>query len=132
MNRASPIPNPPVHFLAALATILLDWLWGIPDLSVILIPLIMVLAGSTGFLTVTLIQRFVAGDPWGAAVAKGLAMGIVAGVPFMVTGTAVGSLLLGWAGLSAGSRMLGSASARRGSDEMITLNPDSVRRTPRD
>ncbi len=132
MNRASLIPSPPIHFLAALATILLDWLWGIPDLSVILIPLIMVLAGSTGFLTVTLIQRFVAGDPWGAAVAKGLAMGIVAGVPFMVTGTAVGSLLLGWAGLSAGSRMLGSASARRGSDEMITLNPDSVRRTPRD
>ena len=125
MNRASPIPGPPIHFLAALATILLDWVWGIPDLSIILIPIIIVLAGSTGLLTVTLIQRFVAGDPWGAALAKGLVMGIVAGVPFMVTGTAIGSLLLGWAGLSAGSRMLGGLAPGGGT---VTLPPDAVRR----
>lgn len=125
MNRASPIPGPPIHFLAALATILLDWVWGIPDLSIILIPIIIVLAGSTGLLTVTLIQRFVAGDPWGAALAKGLVMGIVAGVPFMVTGTAIGSLLLGWAGLSAGSRMLGGRAPGGGT---VTLPPDAVRR----
>jgi len=47
----------------------------------------------------TLVQRYLAKDEWGPAIAKGLVMGIVAGVPFQVTGTVVGVPLLAWAGL---------------------------------
>jgi hypothetical protein len=46
-----------------------------------------------------LVQHYLAKDEWGPAVAKGLVMGIFAGVPFQVTGTAVGVPLLAWAGL---------------------------------
>jgi hypothetical protein len=46
-----------------------------------------------------LIQHYLAKDEWGPSIAKGLVMGILAGVPFQVTGTAVGIPLLAWAGL---------------------------------
>ena len=45
------------------------------------------------------VQRYLAKDEWGASIAKGLVMGIIAGVPFQVTGTAIGLPLLAWAGL---------------------------------
>jgi hypothetical protein len=53
-----------------------------------------------GFLSTLFVQRYLAKDDWGASVAKGLVMGIIAGVPFPVTGTAIGAILLGWAGAS--------------------------------
>lgn len=52
-----------------------------------------------GTLTTLLIQRYIAGDDWGPAAAKGMVMGVVAGIPFLVTGTAAGISRLGWAGL---------------------------------
>jgi len=48
---------------------------------------------------VTLIQHFLAGESWGRAAAKGVAMGIVAGVPYPVFGTVVGGPLAAWAGI---------------------------------
>ena len=48
---------------------------------------------------VELVSLYLAKDGWGASIAKGLVMGIIAGVPFQVTGTAVGIPLLAWAGL---------------------------------
>jgi hypothetical protein len=56
--------------------------------------------GVVGTVTTTLVQHYLSKDNWGASVAKGLVMGIIAGVPFQVSGTAVGAILLGWAGLS--------------------------------
>jgi hypothetical protein len=95
-----PIPAAPVHPLAALATIVLDNLFTLPELAgpetwIFTIPLV----GGVSFLATTLVQRYLAKDGWGEAIAKGLVMGIIAGVPISVTGTAVGGVLLAWAGL---------------------------------
>ncbi len=95
-----PVPPAPIHPLAALATIVLDNVFGVFE---ILDPLALVLTsaavGAVGFLTTLFVQRHLARDEWGAATAKGLVMGVLAGVPFQVSGTAVGVPLLVWAGL---------------------------------
>ena len=95
-----PIPAAPVHPLAALATIVLDNIFALPELAgpemwIFTIPII----GGISLLTTTLVQHFLAKDGWGEALAKGLVMGIIAGVPISVTGTAAGGILLAWAGL---------------------------------
>ena len=67
-------------------TIVIDWLWFVLEVGttltvaglVALLPIIIV-CGATCFVVVLLIQRYVAGDNWGASIAKGLAMGVVAG-----------------------------------------------------
>jgi hypothetical protein len=95
-----PIPPAPIHPLAALATIVLDNVFGVVEL---VDPLAIIFTslgvGMLGTVTTMLVQRYLAKDSWGASVAKGLVMGIIAGVPFQVTGTAVGIPLLAWAGL---------------------------------
>ena len=95
-----PIPPAPIHPLAALATIVLDNVFGVFE---IIDPLALVLTslgvGVLGTVTTMLLQRYLARESWGASVAKGLVMGIIAGVPFQVTGTAIGIPLLAWAGL---------------------------------
>jgi hypothetical protein len=95
-----PIPPAPIHPLAALATIVLDNVFGVFE---IVDPFALILTsavvGTLGTVTTMMIQRYLAKDSWGASVAKGLVMGIFAGVPFQVTGTAVGIPLLAWAGL---------------------------------
>ncbi len=95
-----PVPPAPVHPLAALATIVLDNVFGVFELvDPLALILTSVTVGAVGTLTTTLVQRYLAKDAWGPALAKGLVMGIIAGVPFQVTGTAVGVPLLAWAGL---------------------------------
>jgi|GEM_PF-380221 len=95
-----PIPPAPIHPLAALATIVLDNVFGVFE---IIDPLALVLTslgvGVLGTVTTMLLQRYLVKESWGASVAKGLVMGIIAGVPFQVTGTAIGIPLLAWAGL---------------------------------
>jgi hypothetical protein len=95
-----PIPPAPIHPLAALATIVLDNVFGVFE---IVDPLALVLTsvgvGVLGAVTTTLVQHYLSKDSWGASAAKGLVMGIFAGVPFQVTGTAIGIPLLAWAGL---------------------------------
>ena len=95
-----PIPPAPVHPLAALATIVLDNVFGAFEL---VDPLALVLTsigvGALGTVTTMLVQHYMAKENWGVSVANGLVMGIIAGVPFQVTGTAIGIPLLAWAGL---------------------------------
>lgn len=95
-----PIPPPPVYPLAALVTVVLDNVFGVLEivdpLAILFTSLIVAFFGT---LSTTLIQRYLARDGWGKSLAKGLAMGIIAGVPFPVTGTAIGIPLLAWAGL---------------------------------
>ena len=58
----------------------------------------------------------------GVSAAKGLVMGIIAGVPFQVTGTAVGAILLGWAGANQWITLPGSKSKPEqlpASDEVV-------------
>jgi hypothetical protein len=94
-------PPAPIHPLAALSTIVLDTIFGVFEL---IDPLALIFTSITvgvlGTVTTTMIQHYLAKDEWGPALAKGLVMGIIAGVPFQVTGTAVGAILLGWAGAS--------------------------------
>jgi hypothetical protein len=95
-----PIPPAPIHPLAALVTVVLDNVFGVlefVDPLVILFTSILLTAFGTG--STMLIQHYLAHEGWGKALAKGLAMGIIAGVPFSVTGTALGVPLLAWAGL---------------------------------
>ncbi len=94
------IAAPPIHPLAALAVIALDGVLGAVE---ILNPISLLLTslglGVLGFLSTLFVQRFLDKEDWGASAAKGLVMGIVAGVPYPVVGTAVGVPLLTWAGL---------------------------------
>lgn len=94
------IPAPPIHPLAALSTIALDGVLGIFE---ILDPLMLLFIstgiGFVGFLATLFIQRYISKDEWGVAVAKGLAMGIFAGVPYPIMGTIIGAPLLVWSGL---------------------------------
>ncbi len=99
LEPRSAIPAPPIHPMAALATIALDGIFTLPELDPFLIPIVSPVVGVLGFATATLVQRFLAKDEWGAAIAKGLVMGVVAGVPYPVTGTAVGAPLLIWSGI---------------------------------
>jgi hypothetical protein len=95
-----PVPPAPIHPLAALATIVLDNVFGVFELAdPLALILTSVTVGVLGMVTTTLVQHYLAKDNWGPSVAKGLVMGIFAGVPFQVTGTAVGIPLLAWAGL---------------------------------
>jgi hypothetical protein len=95
-----PIPPAPIHPLAALATIVLDNVFGVFEILDPLAILVTSLTiGVVGTVTTMLVQRYLAKDSWGVSVAKGLVMGIIAGVPFQVAGTAIGLPLLAWAGL---------------------------------
>lgn len=98
-SEGNPFPTPPIHALAALATIALDGVFAVPELFVLSLPITTVVVGALGFSATALVQRFIAKDEWGASLAKGLVMGIVAGVPYPVAGTLVGVPLLAWASL---------------------------------
>ena len=100
------IPDSPVHPLSAFVTIVLDWLWSAAELplaaSIVGIPAIIPLSfgiGALCWLATALVQKFVSHDTWGASIAKGLVLGIAAGVPYPVTGTVVGAPLLIWSGV---------------------------------
>lgn len=101
-----PSPEPPLHILAALSTIALDWIWFMVELpstvSLAFIPTLLPLAlglAVINTLAVTLVQHFLVGEAWGRSAAKGVVMGIVAGVPYPVFGTVIGAPLAAWAGI---------------------------------
>jgi hypothetical protein len=94
------IPPAPIHPMAALTTIVLDNIFGwIEIIDPFALVLTSLSVGVAGFLTTMFVQRYLAKDGWGASVAKGLVMGVLAGVPYQVTGTAIGVPLLAWAGV---------------------------------
>ncbi len=90
--------NGPIHPLSAMVTIALDFFWTIPDL--LATPTVVGLFGTAfaifliNAFAVFLIQYFVERDYLSSALAKGFAMGIVAGVPYPLTGTIVGGAFL--------------------------------------
>jgi len=121
----SPIPASPIHPLSALVTVLLDNLFDLPELAgpefwFFTIPIV----GGLCFVATTLVQRYLAKDEWGPAVAKGLVMGIVAGVPFSVTGTAAGGVFLAWAGMHEWIKLPSSKGGANSDDhEIVDVNP---------
>ena len=110
IQNYQPLParrtGPPVHWLSAVVTMGLDWMWApaedVAVLSVIGEPVaiaMMIGCAAGAFVAVSLVQRYLDHDEWGPALAKGAVMGIIAGVPFSVTSTAVGVVIASWAGL---------------------------------
>jgi hypothetical protein len=100
IERRSAVPAPPIHPMAALVTIALDGVFGVFEFVDPLLLLFTSLGvGVLGFISTTFVQHYLARDGWGAAIAKGMVMGIIAGVPYPVAGTAIGAPLLIWAGL---------------------------------
>jgi hypothetical protein len=102
----SAIPKPPISAVSAAILVALDSVWGAGELGATAtvvgtasVPFLSFSLGLLCFLTVTFLQRFIEGDGWGAALAKGLACGVLAGVPLPIMGTGLGAALLGWAGL---------------------------------
>jgi hypothetical protein len=132
-KHLSPVPPAPIHPLAALTTIVLDNVFGVIE---IVDPLALIFTsltvGGVGFLTTMMVQRHLAKDEWGAAAAKGLVMGVLAGVPFQVTGTAVGSILLGWAGANRWIRLPGqrSAPSQEQEAEIVEAQPLETEKKP--
>ena len=124
INR-SPIPAAPVHPLAALTTIVLDNVFGVVEIVEPFTLLLTGLAvGTICTVTVAFVQRYMAKDEWGPAIAKGLVMGVIAGVPFQVTGTAVGGILLAWAGMHEWIKLPSSKDGSSGDEhEIIDANP---------
>jgi len=124
INR-SPIPASPIHPLSALVTVILDNLFDLPELAgpevwVITAPIV----GGLCLVTTTLVQRYLAKDEWGPAIAKGMVMGIIAGVPFSVTGTAAGGVFLAWAGMHEWIKLPSSKDGSSSEDhEIIDVNP---------
>jgi len=100
MSDERRVAAPPIHPLAALATLAPDSFFSVFEiLDPFLLLFTSIIIGLLGFSATTLVQHNVAKDSWGAAIAKGLVMGIVAGVPYPVAGTIVGAPLLVWAGV---------------------------------
>lgn len=105
-NQLTTVPEPPYHPLSSLIIIIIDGIWGLGEIvatttvvGLPTIPLLMVTAGVFCGVSVTLNQRYLAHDIWGAAIAKGVTAGIIAGIPYPVAATSVGAVMLAWAGL---------------------------------
>ncbi len=95
----APQPDGPlIHPLAAICMVVVDLVWTIPELAGFLVPVIFLSLLSVGGITF-MIQKFIRGDPNGRAAAVALFLGVLAAVPTPITGTAVGILVLGMAGL---------------------------------
>ena len=96
---APPASRAPFHPLSATLLILFDNLWMLEEWTLIALPITVPLSFLSVFVPVYWIQRRKQGDRRGVALAKALFLGVVAAVPFSVTGTPVGLALLAWAGL---------------------------------
>ncbi|NWF68103.1 MAG: hypothetical protein HXY40_03370 [Chloroflexi bacterium] len=91
----------PVHYLSVIAVVVLDALWGFAEgFMLFWSPLFVIfLAFTSGGLAgyaVYQVQRQLAHDTHQQALAKAVVLGILAGVPFMVTGTVLGLVVLVW------------------------------------
>ena len=123
--KRSPISPAPVHPLAALTTVVLDNVFGVIEIADPLLLLFTGLAvGTICTVTVAFVQRFMSKDEWGASIAKGLVMGVIAGVPYQVTGTAAGGLFLAWAGMHEWIKLPSSTGTSSSNDhDIIDVDP---------
>ncbi|HTI73026.1 MAG TPA: hypothetical protein VMF06_23835 [Candidatus Limnocylindria bacterium] len=104
-DATSPVPASPVpvHPAAAALLLVVDNLWGLADFAIVDWILTIPACFITVFVPTFLIQRRLRKDSVGMALVKALFLGIVAAVPFSVTGTPVGLAILAWAGIKKGS-----------------------------
>jgi hypothetical protein len=91
--------EPPIHTLSALLLVAVDNLWLLADWAALLWAITIPLSFLSVAVPVYFIQRHMRGDSRGRAVAVSSLLGVVAAVPFSVTGSGVGLALLGYSGL---------------------------------
>jgi len=88
------------HPLSALALVIVDNLWNLPEFAApALVVFTVPMAFITVFLAVFLAQRRRNHDTRGSALWKALFLGLLAAIPTSITGTPVGLALLAWAGI---------------------------------
>ena len=91
------------HPLAATFVLLLDWAAGLGEVVALFttmglgLPAVMLTAGVLGLIGVTLIQMFLNGDGFGAAISKGFFAGVTCAIPTPIAGTVFGAVFLGQA-----------------------------------
>ena len=99
----------PVHPLAAALLVFVDNLWMLADWNAFTWFLTIPLSFLSVCVPVFFIQKLLKKNPPRRALGYALLLGIIAGVPFSVTGTPVGVALLAWSGIS---RLLGRPAGR--------------------
>jgi hypothetical protein len=91
--------GPPIHALSALILAAVDNLWAVFEWA----PPLWIVASPLCFLAVAvptyLIQKYLKQDSNGKAVTFATLLGVLAGIPIPIMGTAVGVSLLAWTGL---------------------------------
>lgn len=104
-NPKPSIPEPPYHPLSAVTIIVLDGVWGVPEIVATVsivglptVPVLMVLSAVTAIVIVSLIQRVLGKESQGMAIVKGVVAGVIVGIPYPFMGTVFGAILLAWAG----------------------------------
>jgi len=98
-TEPTPAGRTPFHPAASGLLLVVDNLWNLPDFSVIGWFVTVPMSFASVFGPVFWIQRRFHGDSRRVAALKALFLGVVAAVPFSVTGTPVGLALLAWAGI---------------------------------
>jgi hypothetical protein len=91
--------EPPIHTLSAILLIAVDNLWLLADWAALLWIVTIPLSFLSVAVPVYFIQRHLRGDTPGRAAAISTLLGVIAAVPFSVTGSGVGIALLGYSGL---------------------------------
>lgn len=92
--------GPPIHPLAALLLVVIDNLWSVPEFMVVDLPITIPLSFLSVFVPTFFIQRILKKNSIRRASAYALLLGVLAAVPFSVTGTPVGLAILAWTGIS--------------------------------
>lgn len=105
----APAAGPPIHPAAALLLLLVDNLWNLADWAVVDWIVTIPLSFVTVFVPTYFIQRRLKKDGFGRAFGFAVLLGVIAAVPFSVTGSTVGVALLAWLGIS---KLLGKPLAR--------------------
>jgi len=90
---------PPIHPGSAGLLVAVDNLWNLADWAVLTWWLTVPMAFLSVFVPTLWMQRRLRRDRWAVALAKALALGLVAAIPTSLTGTPVGMALLAWAGV---------------------------------
>jgi len=89
-----------IHPGSIVAAVAFDLIWSLFEggvtasfVGIILLPFLIGTIFIASFGAVTLIQRLGSGDEWSAALSKGLALGVLAAVPFSAVGVIGGAVL---------------------------------------
>lgn len=91
---------PPIHLLSAVVLLGVDNLWNLTEFVVIDWVITIPLSFLTVFVPVFFIQKQLKRDPALKALGWAALLGALAAVPFSVTGTVAGSMLLAWLGIN--------------------------------